>query len=549
MIIRWINALEKQFLHKEINCNNYSSANALQGEVFSLQLIYKPEFLLNPLEVKVISPLKDFILVRQVASLPATFFGDEQDDFILDNTPGLYPDLLKDCATYRSSPNCYHSLWVSVFIPKDFPSGLYPISLELTCKNAYRKERNFTVSSPVFNLEVLPVKLEAANIKVSQWLHCDCLADYYSIKPWSNEFFDILKNYFCNMVSHGINMVYVPMFTPPLDTHIGFERPTMQSVKVKEDKDGNWSFNFDNLERFISLALDCGIKYLEFSHLFTQWGAKFTPKIVVENSEGKEINRFGWHVESNSDSYQKFLAAFLPKLYNVLEQNNWSNLAYFHISDEPYEENLEDYKKASDLFHKYLPKCKFMDALSRPEFVLNSLVDIPVVANNHIEKFQNLELEERWVYYCVSQWNKVPNQFAHLPSIRNRILGLLAYVYNLDGFLHWGYNFWFGQLSTFKIDPFSDTCAGGGFPPGDAFKVYPGKDGKPLDSIRFEVFFDALQDLAALQLLERKIGRNNVLSFINNCFEHQEITMFDYPKDNSKLLAFRNKLNLYLANE
>lgn len=547
MITKWANALEKQFLHKELIEANFNSATALQGEVFSLQLLYKPDFPLAPLDIEVVSPLKEFIRVRQVVSTPATFFGENQDDFILDKTPGLYPDLLNNYSTYRSSHESVHSLWVTVSIPKDFASGTYPISLILTHKNAYRPERNFSLETPQFNLNILPVQLPEAKLKVAMWLHCDCLADTYNLEPWSDEFFKVLKNYLLNMVSHGINMVYVPLFTPPLDTHIGLTRPTMQSVNVKVDDNENYSFCFDNLEKFISLALSCGIKHLEFSHLFTQWGAKFTPKIMVETSNGALVQKFGWHVESKSSNYQNFLAQFLPQLYNCLIKNNWEKLAYFHISDEPYEDNLEDYKRASTLFHKTLPNCKFFDALSRPEYVEKSLVEIPVVANNHLDEFLKFNLKERWTYYCVSQWNKVPNQFTHLPSIRNRILGVLAYVYNLDGFLHWGYNFWFGQLSMFKIDPFNDTCAGGGFPPGDAFKVYPGKDGTPLDSIRHEVFFDGLQDLACLELLENKIGRKNVLNLIKESFYNQEMTMVNYPKDNQWLLDFRNKVNMLLA--
>ena len=45
------------------------------------------------------------------------------------------------------------------------------------------------------------------------------------------------------------------------------------------------------------------------------------------------------------------------------------------------------------------------------------------------------------------------------------------------------------------IDPFTNP----GWPPGDFFVVYPGLDGKPMDSIRWEVFAESLQDYAMLQ--------------------------------------------------
>ena len=63
-------------------------------------------------------------------------------------------------------------------------------------------------------------------------------------------------------------------------------------------------------------------------------------------------------------------------------------------------------------------------------------------------------------------------------------MGILAYVYDLTGFLQWGFNFYFSQYSRKLIDPFASTDSDGAFPAGDPFLVYPGRGGKPLDSIR-----------------------------------------------------------------
>ena len=59
---------------------------------------------------------------------------------------------------------------------------------------------------------------------------------------------------------------------------------------------------------------------------------------------------------------------------------------------------------------------------------------------------------------------------------------------------------WF-QFCTDKIgDPFNDAAVGAwpGLPAGDPVVVYSGPDG-PLDSIRWEVFAESLQDYAILQ--------------------------------------------------
>ncbi|MEI3004400.1 MAG: glycoside hydrolase domain-containing protein [Victivallales bacterium] len=56
------------------------------------------------------------------------------------------------------------------------------------------------------------------------------------------------------------------------------------------------------------------------------------------------------------------------------------------------------------------------------------------------------------------------------------MLGVLLYLYDLDGFLNWGYNFWFTQHSlNWHIDPYQVVDAGRAFCGGGAFMVYPEK--------------------------------------------------------------------------
>ncbi|MES9143981.1 glycoside hydrolase domain-containing protein, partial [Cutibacterium acnes] len=69
-------------------------------------------------------------------------------------------------------------------------------------------------------------------------------------------------------------------FTPPLDTKVGGERPTVQLVGVNVTN-GKYSFDFSKLKRFVDMCLGLGVEYFEMSHLFTQWGAAFAPKVIA----------------------------------------------------------------------------------------------------------------------------------------------------------------------------------------------------------------------------------------------------------------------------
>ena len=149
-------------------------------------------------------------------------------------------------------------------------------------------------------------------------------------------------------------------------------------------------------------------------------------------------------------------------------------------------------------------------------------------------------MENLWAYYCCAQHKGVSNRFIAMPSYRNRILGFQLYKYGIKGFLQWGYNFYFSQLSLYEINPYVTTSAERAFPSGDAFSVYPGKDG-PLLSLRALVFKEALQDIRLCRLLERLIGKDKVISAIDAAAE-MNITFTDYPRNNIFIPEVNNRL-------
>ena len=157
--------------------------------------------------------------------------------------------------------------------------------------------------------------------------------------------------------------------------------------------------------------------------------------------------------------------------------------------------------------------CHHMDALSDYDFYREGVVERPVVATNHIAAYLEAKVENLWCYYCCGQGYRVSNRFFALPSVRNRIIGVQMYKNNIAGFLQWGYNFYYTQLSVRMVDPYHETDAGAAFPSGDAFTVYPYEDGAA-PSLRQKVFGNALEDLRLLNLLEEKIGRDRTVELL-----------------------------------
>ena len=135
-----------------------------------------------------------------------------------------------------------------------------------------------------------------------------------------------------------------------------------------------------------------------------------------------------------------------------------------------------------------------------------------------------------------------PLIFLAMPSSQVRVLGVLLYVYRVTGFLHWGYNFYNSALSLEHIDPYAVTDAGGVFPSGDSFLVYPGPEGKPEDSLRMLLMLEAMQDLRALRMLESIWGREQVVEFLLNAAGGR-ITVSQWPRNAEFLLNLRQQVN------
>jgi len=535
---RILHSLVKVFPDEELQAAaGKAKGSALLNEVFSYQVAYRSPHLIPAVKVKAESELGDLVALRSVGLVPSELpIYSDHDDNVLRSTPGLYPDPLLPLTDgeLRAYPGQWRSVWVTVDPKGQAKPGRYPITVR------FETASGETLGEERFELEIIGAELPKQQLLHTQWFHADCLATQYGVEAFSERHWELLEKYIRTAADHGINMLLTPLFTPPLDTEVGGERPTVQLVDVEMTGEGQYRFGFDRLKRWVDLCQKCGIEYFEFSHLFTQWGAKHAPKIMaVVNGESKRI--FGWETDASGEEYHTFLKQLLPQLKDWIHENGIENRSYFHISDEPSLEHIEYYASAKQMVNELLSGFPVIDALSDYDFYEKGLVQTPIPASNHIEPFLENNVTPLWTYYCCSQYKNVANRFFCMPSARNRILGYQLYKFDNAGFLQWGYNFWYTQYSKKVIDPFRVTDAGGGFPSGDAFLVYPGEDG-PIESIRMEVMQEALQDLRLLRQLEEWLGRDAVLAALEEGLE-EPMTFSSYPKDAEWILSKREWMN------
>lgn len=535
MIFKQISSLEKVFLDDNIESfKEIEEIKALKGERIAYQIVHtKGEGRKSKVSYSVKSELE--VNVRRVENVPSQMpiNKDAYDEYYHRIEPGMYPDLLSpiDDSSFEVVSDTCHAIFVTVNIPEDIKAGTYNVEITISDEKEETKK--------VLAVKVLNAKLPKQKTVYTQWFHADCIASYYNYEILSEEHWEMIEKFVKKAVECGINMILTPVFTPPLDTEVGLERPTVQLVDITY-KNGKYTFGFDKLKRWTDMCRRNGIERFEISHLFSQWGTGCPPKIEAETENGTE-KIFGWHTKADSPEYREFLNCFLPELTEFLKNENIYDNTYFHVSDEPdYQRDYEIYKTEREMLNGLIPPEKIMDAISHTEFCECGLVKKPVAIIDSLDKFYEKGIDDVWAYYCCGPCDRgYTNRLMAMTSGRNRIAGMLIYKYGIDGFLHWGYNFYYSQLSRRKINPFLVTDADEGFQSGDAYSVYPGEDG-PWDSLRGVVFYDALQDIRACELLESYVGRDEVVNILKDC---GVLKFNEYPRTNEEVMAVREKIN------
>ena len=529
-----LSSLVKVFKDTEPNFNEFSSFSCLKNESFSFQLAILAETAEEiSATIEINSDIKNNITPYIVKNIPfRKNKSHNYDSFHYDVNRKEFPDLLEPTGnTIALKPDEWTALWFE-FKADSSVTGEHIIKIILS-SNGKTIEKEFT-------LNIIDKALPKQELLYTNWFHNDCLCTYYKVEVFSEDYWRIVENYIRNAVEHGVNMLLTPIFTPPLDTAVGGERPTVQLVKVIIENN-TYSFDFTNFRRYVKLCLDCGIEAFEISHFFTQWGAKHAPKIIA-TVNGKEKRIFGWETKASGKPYRTFLEAFAPAFKKEVEDLGIKEKCWLHVSDEPNETQITEYKKAANILRELFADFNMLDALSEIKYYKNGLIKTPVCGEDVADIFRP-EVKDFWTYYCCTQiYDFLPNRMFAQPSSRNRVLGVLLYKYDAKGFLQWGHNFWYAQYSKHPINPFKVTDAGGSFPSGDSFMVYPGKNGKPLNSLRHLVFFDAFQDLRALKLLESLTSREYVLNLIEQGLD-VPLSFRTYPHEQEWLLKLRERVN------
>ena len=194
---------------------------------------------------------------------------------------------------------------------------------------------------------------------------------------------------------------------------------------------------------------------------------------------------------------------------NLIERHGWRERWYQHVADEASSNNVVNYRITCGIVRKYMPGIRLLDAVELPDMA--GALDAYCPKNYKYEEFhaeyealRTRPSDEIWCYTCCFPGGIWLNRMLDHELLRPVYLGWGCHLFNLDGYLHWGYN----QFSP-KSDPLKASLGLGGakiytsLPSGDLNIVYAGTGG-PWLSIRLEAMRQGIEDLELLRLLRAK---------------------------------------------
>ena len=160
--------------------------------------------------------LKLYLVKNVVMDVPARSENLRGEDYI-SLEPGLMPDLLLPVGEQNwelflsDTPTVF---WVRADIPQELPAGDYTIRLRLTAADA---QSSGDGAESVMQLHVLPAQMPEQQLNYTRWLYIDCIAVQHHVEIFSEQHWQLIDKYIAAAVDVGINMILVPVHTPPLD--------------------------------------------------------------------------------------------------------------------------------------------------------------------------------------------------------------------------------------------------------------------------------------------------------------------------------------------
>lgn len=493
-----------------------------QNDRVSFQiLLYSEEDMMTALdENPALHPVWPLPVFRVFCELPEesgltvrlSFIEDVRDD------DGNYKGEILSSARRKEQERLrVQQIWAEIAVPEDTEPGLYRGEVKIYECRMFGDERQ--CASVPFSAEVLPVRLPSlkdAGFGLDLWQHHTSLARTYEVPLWGEAHFALMERYAEKLAQIGQASITVIASEAPWSGQWSAWYRTNPSdvfeysmIRVKKDRTGTFSYDFSVMDRYIRMCMAHGInREIELFGLAGVWtmpDAGFD-RVIEDGEEAIRVRYLD--EESGCLRYMRKRSEvedYLKAIDAELVKNGWDQIARAAV-DEPADSDA--FRRTLEWLEKCMPHVRFKVTVCSSrvlrddyEKITDCVVNLPLLFGEKgiVEKLK----EAYHVSFYTAMEPPHPNSFLSCRPAEVRFLPWLSLILGMDGFLRWAA--WLFPKNPFDWESYHYQK----FRAGGMQFLYPGKDGRPLESLRYKQLEQGVRDNMILREYEKKTGEKS----------------------------------------
>ncbi len=268
------------------------------------------------------------------------------------------------------------------------------------------------------------------------------------------------------------------------------------------------------------------------------------------NSEGRVYFQ-------NSIEYKIIFEKYIRQLRNVLKKHNLLDKAYVYQYDEPIDSHIPFVKRNYTRLKKIAPELKTLMPTNKINPKLIDIIDYWVIIHNAVDNKNVVNSDAiKWSYICCYPRAPYIGEFIDHPGLDLRLWLWQVFSRKLKGILIWETLYWRADKSKLENpydNPMSSSAAQGWdwgngdgrllYPPPECFKSNKPVIKPPIDSIRWEMIRDGLEDYQYLTILQNLIARSHTNNYVSLLKLPPAITSLrNHTKDPTVIRQLRTKV-------
>jgi hypothetical protein len=455
------------------------------------------------------------VTVRRVGYVPVTRPTDRR------GYEGMWPDpLLPITSPPELEPGRHHTFWLTVYVPKGAPAGIHTAQLTVSAGG------NVVCRVPV-RLRVFDFTLpDEPRVRTAYGLGFGSVCQWQGLKTDADKRM-VAGLYLDDFMRHRVSP-YGPLW------------PDWYKLTVKGD---DFEIDFSAFDAAAKRTLDAR----HFNGFNYGWGGTSVPAKLGDRK------RF-------TPEYNKLHQRIHHTICEHFKKNGWLHKAYVYWFDEPREDQYDYVVKGMKLLRAAHPEVQRL-LTEQPEEPLYGHVDIWCPVLSQYDRTQELCKERQrlgdqvWWYVCCGPRAPYPNNFTDHPAVTHRIRFWMLWKHRVQGSLYWSTTYW-------RTNPWKDAASipprGGFWGNGDGYLVFPPVREKskepvlsgPIDTIRWELIREGLEDIEWLYTLEERLSQASWWRFAARSKAKRALraarrlvpSFTDYEMDPEKLYAVRLRI-------